>query len=376
MSGRSLASEPESHALLERFRTLHVPHGAERRIAGEINRSLELAPRDHAFTVLVGPTGVGKTELSARLRDALDARLASANERPDRLAHLYLRLESPEHGPFRASVLDWALLTAAAEPLIDRKQILPRAADRQSGPVLPGTSPARRQAVINVLRIRRPYVVIVDEAQHLTYHTGKGARAALDNFKTLADASDAPFLFIGTYELLELERLSGQLSRRIRLVEFPRYSRDDRTDWKNFLEAVGVLVRHLALAPGVDLLEGEKADHLFVASDGRVGLLKPLLERAYARALGEGRPLSWEDVLTESLPAGKLAHLMAEAEEGERRLREELWGDWSALYEAHGMSSPEREPQGERNSGRRKRQPGQRNPHRDEVGASLRQASA
>jgi len=350
---RVLNNEDEKR--LRQISDLYVPHPKMVHTIGEVRRSIERATRDRHLTLLVGPTGVGKTTAWQQLEREYAVN-AAGDPSPDRLGSLYVRLEA-KAGAYRAASLDRVLLLAADEPLIERKQILPGKPGRRTMS-LSGTNEGRRRALLNVLRIRRPSALVIDEAQHFGYLTGRGAELALDDLKTLADSSDVPLLFIGTYAMARFGSLSGQLARRTNDVHFARY--DGRTEnWRAFLSTLKYLASHVSFA--FDPLEDEAARYLYAGCLGCIGLLTRWLVRSYEGCLRSGRDaIRRGDLDAERWQAGKLARQLDDVQAGERTMAD-LEGDFDALYESLGLPT-------ERQSKHKGSKPGLRNPVRDAVG--------
>jgi hypothetical protein len=358
--GRRLGAEES--ALLPQFRRLYIPHPRAAAVFDELRRSLELATHDHHLTLLLGPTGVGKTALWSKLEEHFRSD-AAQDPAPDRIGSLYVPLEA-RSGAYRPAQLDRLLLVAANEPLIDRKLVLPGPPGRTIS--FRGTNEGRRAALLNVLTIRRPSVVSIDEAQHFTYLTGRGVQQALDDLKTVADSCSVPLLFLGTYELAMFSTLSGQLARRTREVHFARYS-GEIDDWRGFLRTLNFLASHVEF--DFDSLEQEAARFLYAGSIGCVGLLKRWLDRSLERALRHGRSaISRVDLESEAWPRGKLEKQLSDAQLGEAEMRR-IRGDWETLYTGLGLRPLVDKKRGNATPGRRK-------PVRDVAGAAIGASNA
>ena len=102
-------------------------------------------------------------------------------------------------------------------------QYIPRRIDSRS---------VLRVALESAIRQRRPLAFLVDEAQHLAKIAGgRKLQDQLDCVKSLAIRTQTVHVLAGTYDLLILRQLSGQLSRRTRHIHFalPRRYRRRRT---------------------------------------------------------------------------------------------------------------------------------------------------
>ncbi len=185
-------------------------------------------PAGSSIIWLVGPTGVGKTTL---LRKIVQQMIENARQDMEDdpgflpLVNVGLQDVSAERGIF-----DWkdflkCLLQAQNEPLIEHKINY----DPSLGPLqksLRRTSSLAdlRGAVKECFRNRRPRAIFLDEAQHFKkVGSGYSYLNQMDNIKSLAEMTNAVYILVGTYELLDLTRLSGQLCRRSTRIHLPRY---------------------------------------------------------------------------------------------------------------------------------------------------------
>lgn len=97
-----------------------------------------------------------------------------------------------------------------------------------------------RDAVEQAIRHRRPVAVMIDETQHLG-KIGSGRRLLdqLDVIKSIANRTGTVHVLFGTYDLLALRNLNGQMSRRSIDVHLARYRAEvpeERQIFSNILE--------------------------------------------------------------------------------------------------------------------------------------------
>jgi AAA domain len=342
-------------------------------------------PAGAALIVVYGPSGVGKTTLRLRVQQQLtEAMRVELQEDPGRLAVVGVEAVAAESGDFSWRDFYRRALAALAEPLIDYK-VLPAAADgpRSAGPrrVLSERSAAAefRHALEQALRYRHPAAFIIDEAQHLKkMASGRRLLDQLDTLKSLASLTGIVHVLLGTYELLPLSNLSGQLNRRTIEIHFPRYHADRDGDVECFRKVVWSLQQHLPAAETPDLVS--RWEDLYERSVGCVGVLKDWLTRSLARGLERsGGKLTLADLDSQALSRTKLLQMAREIKEGEERLIET---DRTAAELRHVLGMATREvgispelaqaPQGasaiaaQKRSSRRR--VGERRPTRDVVG--------
>ncbi|MGO9894333.1 MAG: ATP-binding protein, partial [Bryobacteraceae bacterium] len=222
-----LLAQPPS-VRLRHFKDFAVAHTmlveAKDRLLEAITES---AP--NSLIIVSGPTGVGKTTLLAKIRQLLSTS-ACAGEIPD---PAWLPVVTVEATPPESNDFGWRsyfkrLRVEMKEPLVDCKRRLdPVDRSAQTMPPFPsdrGVTADYHYAVEQALRYRRPRAVLIDEAQHLfALSSGRRLEDQLNVLKSLANRSNTVHVLFGTYELLRVRNLSGQLSRRSIDIHFPRY---------------------------------------------------------------------------------------------------------------------------------------------------------
>jgi hypothetical protein len=147
---------------------------------------------------------------------------------------------APERGDINWRDYYIDALRAFDEPLIHRKISNPEPLPAHGSPAqyIPRRIDSRsvlRVALESAIRQRRPLAFLVDEAQHLAKIAGgRKLQDQLDCLKSLAIRTQTVHVLAGTYDLLILRQLSGQLSRRTRHIHFARYRVDTVEDVRDF----------------------------------------------------------------------------------------------------------------------------------------------
>jgi len=285
-------------------------------------------PAGAGLIVVYGPSGVGKTTLRLRVqRQLIETTRAELEQDPGRLAVVGLEAVAGESGDFNWRDFYTRMLRAMDEPLIERKVVYaapgaPRTVSRSAAVNARATAPELRHAVEQALHHRRPAAVLIDEAQHLKrIASGRRLLDQLDTLKSLASLTGVVHVLLGTYELLALTNLSGQLNRRTIDVHFPRYHADRPDDVAAFQTVVRSLQHHLPVRDVPEL--GERWEALYEGSVGCVGVLKDWLTRGLAQALEHGgEKLSYAHLEAQALSRTKLLQMARENKEGEERLAE------------------------------------------------------
>jgi energy-coupling factor transporter ATP-binding protein EcfA2 len=271
--------------------------------------------------LLVGPTGFGKTTLLHALTARILEREADDLRRnPARIPIAGISVIQTENGRFDEADYYRRALTALHEPLIGRKIA---ADDFASNPLLkppPRVASAAelRRLLERVLLWRGPLAFWLDNAHALA---SRWVEQRLEWLRSLADATNTPHVLAGTYDLLHLWNLNGQLGRRSHDIHFGRYHLDQPADQEHFLR---VLVSFEQQLPeGTNLLDAWEL--LYERSIGCVGIVKDWLTLAYRLALKTGGETVTIDHLERTAPPpDKAWRQLEEASRGERRLSARL----------------------------------------------------
>jgi AAA domain len=236
-----------------------------------------------------------------------------------------------------------------------------------------------RIATEQTLTRRRPAAILLDDAQHFGI-TSSGHRLInqLNVLKSLADKSGITHVLCGTYELIPLRNLNGQLSRRSIDIHFGRYHAEQESHRQQFINVLYTFQERLPLVETPDLVS--KWDYLYERSLGCVGVLKDWLTRSLALALKDDSPtLKFKYLERRALSIKKCTTMLREAKLGESEfeesealralLRKDLGLETEPLKAAQGNTNAPVgfEPPSNSHNNRRPRV-GRRNPVRDKVG--------
>lgn len=207
------------------FHNWHVVHPKLTQAKDELWQAIRYAG-DRRVVHLFGCPGVGKMTLRLWVEKLLIENAGdSLAGNPDAIPVASMITPTPDQGPFNWRDVYIQTMHALGEPtsLIARKH-----ANRlQSVPTeklaIAPTLPRQelRLALTTCLHMRHVQVLFYDDAQHFQMVTkAQRLQDQMDNLKCLSDVTGTQIVLVGTYDLLNLLDLSGQLARRSTLVHF------------------------------------------------------------------------------------------------------------------------------------------------------------
>jgi AAA domain-containing protein len=273
----------------------------------------------------IGPTGVGKTTL---LRKTVNQLIEDAMKDMERdpgyfpVAHFGLQDVSTERGSFDWKDFFKRYLQALNEPLIERKiDYASLTGPLQKSLRRTSTLADLRGAAKECVHHRRPIAVMIDEAQHFK-KVGSGRRLLdqMDSIKALAETTGIPHVLIGTYELLDLTNLSGQLSRRSSHIYLPRYQCEKQGDIEAFINMLMMFQCHLPLLREPNLVD--RYEYFYDRCVGCIGVLKNWLCRALNEALENNeKTLTKKCLKNHEKSTLELMNMVREISQGEGSLK-------------------------------------------------------
>jgi hypothetical protein len=178
-------------------------------------------------------------------------------------------------------------------------------------------------AVEQALRYRRPSAVLIDEAQHLfALASGRSLEDQFNVVKALANRCNTVHVLCGTYDLLRIRNLSGQLSRRSIDIHLPRYDVAKVADRRTFGKILQTFAEQMPLLEHPDLTR--HWEYLYERSIGCVGILKDWLVKAFSAAVRQSAPtLSLKHLEKYALSVPQCDRLVEEATRGEAQFLED-----------------------------------------------------
>lgn len=311
-------------------RTIAHPH---LQTADKALRERIQEPGGASLVNVYGPAHVGKSTMKNHvIRTIILEMLPLLEQDRERVPLLSIMPRPPLNGSFSWRDFFQTGLVAFDEPLIDRKIALDTEDDNEQMGVArldasrikrkppKGTKDALRQSFETAAKRRRPVAIFIDEAQHLGIVSGmRQLKIQLECIKSLADATGAVIILIGTYELLPLRNLSAQLIGRSLDIHFPRY-RSTGKELSQFKNVLRTFQDALPFVEETDILL-KHWEFCYERSIGCVGNLRLMLVRAVHAALwADAKTLSWNHLKTHAFSEAESFEMMREAYEGEKEL--------------------------------------------------------
>lgn len=321
------------------------------------------------MALVIGPTRVGKTTLIRKLQEKLIER-AKRRMEIDASFIPFVFIDPPGSGRFEWIGYYMAVLRQLKDPFIDLR--IPSLRTRDF-----------LEAMIEALLQRKPYAVIVDEAQHLAKAaSNKMRQEQLDQLKSIENRTGVSHVLVGTYEMRPFRKANAQLAGRSIDVHFPRYDAAKPKEAAIFQSVLWALQRQIPVEKEPLLME-HHWEFLYARSVGCIGFLKMHLNLALERALSEGATTVTEDHLRATAPAeDRVNKWLREALEGEEELFEKEGADERLLtslglrderktQKAAETTTPASEDDSSSHPRRRKGNPGDRIPGRDKTGEHM-----
>ncbi len=334
--------DPAKAGQVADFKTLKVKHPRQEEIQQFLLGAIS-GHRSYTLVDLYGMSGVGKSTVMGQV-----ARMISSAETNPAVVPSVLVQESPEDVG-AASRLDYyqqVLDQLQHHPAIrDRTKNLPLYINRGKKSSDPAEWLQMRNAVEYALALLQVKVVFVDEAQHLLAPDPvRKPTAQLDWLKTLANRTNVLHVLVGNFDLYEYCHLSGQVVRRMRDQQFPRYHLDTQKECEEFVGALKSLLEHVPLTVDVPALLSHWR-WFGEWSVGCVGVLGDWIVDTVDALWRTGEPVLTVEALTKhALQPDQRARLEMEARTGENRVARAKAQSELELQRLLGTPAPDGKP--------------------------------
>jgi energy-coupling factor transporter ATP-binding protein EcfA2 len=225
------------------MKSLRFSHRNLNRVVQEVKNCM-IPSAGLSLTVVVGPTGVGKSTFAALQTEALLARYETEIR------------EDPSVIPVVLSEVDAADQKEINWPLFYNRICEDLNSLFVDEPTNQTLSPeefvkSSRRRFEKALRNRDVRHLILDEAIHFV-DSKSDPRQYGNLLKSLGNRGNMNLLLVGAYGSEQLVRSSDQLARRIAVVHFPRYQ-ENQDDFDDFTQFIKEFADHIPLAEKVDL---------------------------------------------------------------------------------------------------------------------------
>jgi energy-coupling factor transporter ATP-binding protein EcfA2 len=368
-----LSKSPEER--LRYFRNFTIAHPVLLETFEKLWRAV-LDPQPGSTVLIYGPAGVGKTTLCDYLEKRIREKFAQLFESNREMIPL-VRVEAcnPVSGNFDWKHLFREILLGLCEPATGQKLDLTKWKSSFEEYQQIANNPRSacqilRDVVEEALKHRKPKGVLIDEAQHMCVMTsGRKLVNQPDSIKSVANRTETTHILFGSYDLLALRNLSGQLARRTIQLHFKRYDNQNARDVRIFLNILRQFQDNLPMEETIDLVDNW--EFIYSRSIGYVGVLKEWFNRSLSMALDEkSSGLKMRHLTSSALSTSQAGRLLDEVLSGEKKIRVEEIPQEKLMSRLNFIKVIK--PDGQvRNLATKKKSTsvGTRNPKRDKVGA-------
>lgn len=251
--------------------------------------------------LLVGPSGVGKTRAIVEFEKRVLTRFL-----PDMQA---------DSGVLPIVVMDAG---SSGDKAFSWKNFYTSLQIRLGGQVQ-STVSGLRSGVENSLHWRKTKVLVIDEGKHIFGSMSQRAlEGHVDSLKSLASMSGVSIILAGSYDLLRVLEMSGQIARRVKLIHFRRYERGIHSDEMSFQMALKRLALNI---PAKDVPSFEPhSDQLHECTHGCVGVLKDIFMASLKATFKAGGAWKMEHLINSIPTPAQLDAMIRESDQGEKFL--------------------------------------------------------
>lgn len=354
-------------SILDPYHNNVIHHEKFSKTKNRILQFIQTAPSG-SIAFVTGPTGIGKSTLLKRVTQEMNTALKLDNNLyPDLHPILDVEIVPPDSGSFNWRDCYIRILDKLGEPLVLDKNIvdhdLKKIIKKMSLSNRQFYSPQYRFAIEKCLQHKQPVGILFDEGQHFTkISSGRRLQDQLDTIKSIANITKTTIILFGTYELLDMANLNGQLARRTEIIHFDRYRYEIDNDLNSFVDLANATLTSLPINHEIDPVEN--VDYLYINSLGCGGILKEWIGNAANNALLSNRKSLKPSHLEEAQFSDRaLIRIASEIKQGEEYLEPK---DTGLIQECLGLNIG---PLKASKTQQTNQKPGKRKPGRDLIKA-------
>lgn len=327
-----------------------------------------------SLVALVGATGSGKSVALNRLaKYVLEAKDHEMNENPYIKPVIYVEAPPGSRGYYPWKELYRRIIDACDEGLNDPKIFRLEGCqegitqnDINRAHLGSGDAEHSARVVKALLKMRQVDCLIIDEAQHISDAEVKTNDFShnMQKLKSLTLSNDAVIVLSGTHRLLECGMISGEVGRRLEVVELRGYDLRTENNVKDFKNTFNNLLARFPIRYSEAL--HDRLEDIFWGCCGCVGILKDWMMKAREKALADGKDRVDENLFFKCrLPPRDLQSVAREIHHGKKYFKGTSMRDVKNAFLGIGMESQ---------AFKKGKTPG-RKPGRDPAGAGMRQSA-
>jgi hypothetical protein len=236
---------PDLQSRLAAFQQYKIKHAYLEKMDDLLMNAID-EHTSYGILALYGPSGVGKSTVMMRIAERC------REEEPDSSVVPVVVVQASPEDVGSAARLDFyrqVLHQLRGHVAVrDRLLNLPLARERGKKSTDPAEWLEMRDAVSYALELLGVKAVCIDEAQHLMQaDAAHKPSIQLDWLKSLTNRSNLLYILLGNFSLYDFCHLNGQVARRVREEQFPRYHLDQQTDALEWASALKMLFERIPL---------------------------------------------------------------------------------------------------------------------------------
>lgn len=326
-----------------------------------------LHPNQFGLLTLIGPTGVGKTELAKDIIRFCEKDIYSCREKYP-VPVVYIQIPDPLKTTFDWRSLYLDALNKTGNPNFNLSRSKTKLLTQEKGRKYSGKYKSASDIKTDMIqRFQDAHVMlmIMDELQNFFKFSEKEIMKCLTMLKCVEERVGCQVMMAGTYEAIESTNWTGEVSRRQTQLHFPRYTLDMSSENDPFVRAFSGLLSHIPYQLNERLLSEKSIESAYIYSCGCIGTLKEMIQRALTKikeSENHSFKVSPEFLFESRLENNQLFAIAAEISCGEKFYEQKSLTDVRKMLGLIDHNKTKKSDDGKRTK------PGERKPSRDLVG--------